>query len=171
MKKSKKVVSNKNKKSEVRMKRTSKKVTKKASSKQGRRPAPKNAPSFDPKKYIKMSDLAEKMGIAYQSLHVKQQRLQIWAVATRNPETGSVIIAFTNEDAKKLMDKSARKVTESRVFIKDLERKLNVSRPKLLNALKKLKIEPSKRRDDEGNRAALTVAESVVKKIKKQLQE
>jgi murein tripeptide amidase MpaA len=169
MKKSKKVVSNKNKKSEVRMKRTSKKVTKKASSKQGRRPAPKNAPDFDPKKYIKMSDLAEKMGIAYQSLHVKQQRLQIWAVATRNPETGSVIIAFTNADAKKLMEKSARKATDSRVFIKDLEKTLNVSRPKLLSTLKKLNIQPSKRRDEDGNRASLTIAESAVKKVRKHL--
>jgi hypothetical protein len=60
-------------------------------------------------------------------------------------------------------------MSKSRVFLKDLEKDLKVSRPKLLSTLKKLNIVPDKRRDDDGNRASLTVTKSSVKRIQKAL--
>lgn len=145
--------------------KTTRKSTK-VTAPRGRRFASEDAPKFDPRKHIKLSDLAKKCKISYQSMYLKQKRSNIKALATNH--NGVEVIAFTLADAKKIEKDKAQPMRKDSVPIKDIEEKYNVSRPKLTNVLLKLRISPVKRQG-QNNRQTLTVTRSESKKIAKEL--
>lgn len=143
-------------------KKTAKKAAPKAGKTRGRRVASKSSPKFDAKKHIKLSVLAKKCNITYQSMYLKQQRTGVSAIPTNLD--GVEVMAFTLEDAKKVEDNKALPMRKDSVSLMSLEKKLKISRPKLTNLLLKLRILPVKRQGED-HRQTLTVTTSESEKI------
>jgi len=147
--------------------KTTKKVAKKVTKGQrGRRLASEDSPKYDPRKHIKLSELARQCNISYQSMYLKQKRTKVKAFAANN--NGVEVMVFSLADAKKIADAKARPMRKDSIPLKDLEKELQVSRPKLTNVLLKLRISPVKRQGND-NRQTLTVTSTESQKIREAL--
>jgi hypothetical protein len=142
------------------------KTEKTKGSRRGKRLASPDAPKFDPKKHITLSELAKRCNISYQSMYLRQRRSNIKAIATNH--NGVEIIAFLRSDAKKIEDNNPKKMRADNVTFSEIEQEFDISRPKLMNVLLRLKIAPVKRQAEK-NRQTLTVTKSQYGRIKKEL--
>jgi hypothetical protein len=139
---------------------------KKKNERRGKRLASADLPKFDAKKHVRLSDLAKRCGISYQSMYIKQKLHRVDAVATNY--NGVEVIAFLKEDAKKIESSNPKPIRSDSVSFNDIEEELQISRPKLTGILLKLRISPVKRRIED-NRQVLTVTKSQYVKIKEAL--
>jgi hypothetical protein len=154
-----------------------KKVSKNNENRRGRRPADPNAPIFDPKKHVKLSDLAKKCRISYQSMYLRQEKDGIKAIVTRQLSdakkgeksyAGVEVIAFTKKDAKRIEENSPKQMRTDSVTFSEMEKEFDISRPKLTGFLLKLKITPTKRQGNS-NRQTLTVTKAQYNQIKQEI--
>lgn len=143
-----------------------KKPSSKKNSRRGKRMASPDAPKFDAKKHIKLSELAKRCNISYQSMYLRQRRNNINAIATNY--NGVEVIAFLKEDADKIEKNNPKQMRSDSVSFSDMESEFDISRPKLTGVLLRLKISPVKRQGDK-NRQTLTVTKSQYERIKKEL--
>jgi hypothetical protein len=132
----------------------------------GKRLASPDLPKFDPKKHIKLSELAKRCNISYQSMYLRQKRSAVKAIATNY--NGVEIIVFLKSDAKKIEENNPKKMRADNVTFSEIEKEFDISRPKLMNVLLRLKIAPVKRQADK-NRQTLTVTKTQYGRIKKEL--
>ncbi len=126
----------------------------------------KNFPKFDPKRYVKLSDLAKELKADYRSIFTKQKRLGLFA--TKCDIDGRDVVCFKNETADKIRKSTAPFIGKNQIQIQDIEKKLKVARPDMLQVLNKLKITPEKRRQVNVKvpRSVLVVRKNAVNKIK-----
>lgn len=141
-------------------------MAKKKSTRRGRRFAKAGLPKFDAKKHVRLTDLAQKCRISYQSLYLRQRRSDIKAIATNY--NGVEVIAFLKKDAEKIIKDGAKPMEKNSVTFKKIEKQLNMARPKLVNILLKLKISPVKRQGDS-NRQNLTISQEQFKRVLKEV--
>lgn len=126
---------------------------------------------YDPKKHVKLKDLATHLKITYESMYLKQLRLGIKGMKAIDKETGKRIVIFTNAQAKAIMEKTAKKMPSTRITVIDATKQLNTTKKNMNKALLALHITPVRMRREynKGNRAVLTIPKSALKRIKEQL--
>ena len=115
-------------------------------------------------------DIAEEQGITYQSAYVIPERRGIPSKKIKD-ENGKEIVAFSKKNAEKIRQAIAKPISKDRIPLVDVEKELKLNRHQLLKVLKKLHIEPTKRRREPDNRTVPTVHVKSMKKIKKAAKE
>lgn len=126
---------------------------------------------YNPKKHVKLKDLAEKLKITYESMYLKQMRLGIKGMKVIDKTNGKKIVVFTNAQAKKLTEKTAKKMPVTRMSVLEAITQLKTNKKDMNKALSSLKITPIKMRREylQGNRTVLTIPKTALKKLKKAL--
>ena len=103
-----------------------------------------NLPPFNDKRHIKMTDLAEELGMHYNSLFAKQKLIDVWSIKALDGD--KEVAVFTNESAKIIRSSTAPKMTDKDLELVELEGRLGVNRGVLLRILGDLKIVPERKR-------------------------
>ena len=127
-------------------------------------------PLFNPKKFVKLAELAREMGVNYRSIFLKQKRLAIFATKCLDKKTDRLVVCFTHAQAKQIKKATADSFNpKTHTEIRAIEKEFKLTRAKIKKVLDKLGLKPIKARknDKAGNpRSILVVKNCYVKRIK-----
>jgi len=132
---------------------------------------PKEAIIYSTRLFIKLSDLCRELNMNYRSLFMKQKRLGIFSLKALDKKTGRLVVCFTNKQANELRKLTAPYILKSQIELKPIEDDYKLTRPQMLKVLKKLSINPEKRRRHEENpRSVLVIKKTFEARIRRTIE-
>ena len=118
------------------------------------------------KELVTTKELAKQMKVTYQSAYLKMRRDKIKPLRVKYKD-GSIVKGFTKEVVKKLLETTAKPLTNKVVSIMDVEKKFKITRPTILKALKELKIKTLRCHKKKGNYQISVIPKQDIKKLSK----
>lgn len=127
-------------------------------------------PPYNPKKFVKLAELAKELGVNYRSIFLKQKRLGIFAVKCLERKTDRLVVCFTHAQSKKIKKSTADSYNpKTQTEIRAIEKEFKLTRAQIKRVLAKLGVKTIKARknDKNGNpRSVLVVKNCFIKRIK-----
>jgi len=116
--------------------------------------------------YVSMASLAKEMGVTYQTILYRLEKLGIKGRRVAN-EKGRKVISFTEKQASKIKNDTSLPFVKGMVELKSFAKKIKKTPAQIMYKMNKLKIEPKKMRRKNDSKPVLVIEKSQVSMLKK----